>query len=201
MNSREKFILTATELFAKYGYNGVSVRDIAKTLDMRESAMYKHFSSKAELFNAIIELAKDKLNQFQKSIEIDNKSVKNTLINTQLGLFDLYTLDPFMSRFRKIMIISQYENNESNEQYQEMFIGKSITYYQKVINEIARSKGLNINARLIAYELFAVPFLVLQQSDCQSDKTKLEESKNIIRDHVNTFFERYCFIEEEQNDI
>lgn len=201
MKSKERFIIAATELFAKYGYNGVSVRDISKALHMRESAMYKHFSSKAELFNAIIELAKDKLNQFQKSIEIDNKSVKNTLINTQLGLFDLYTLDPFMNKFRKIMIISQYESTESNEQYQEMFIDKSIKFYQNIFEGIAKSKGLNINARLIAHELFAVPFLVLQQSDCQSDKAKLEESKNIIINYINAFFERYRFIEEERNDI
>lgn len=196
MNSREKFILTATELFAKHGYSGVSVRDISNVLGMRESALYKHFSSKADLFNTIIQTAKEKLETYQKSIVIDANSVKNTLINAQLGLFDLYTTDAFMNRFRKIMIISQYEDNESNKRYHEMFIDKSIRYYQEVFKEIATQKKLKIDTRIIAYELFAMTFLILQENDYEQNLTKLEESKKIIKDYINIFFDRYSFIEE-----
>lgn len=197
MNSRERFILTATELFAKHGYSGVSVRDISNVLGMRESALYKHFSSKADLFNAIIETAKEKLETYQKNIVIDANSVKNTLINAQLGLFDLYTTDAFMNRFRKIMIISQYEDNESNKRYHEMFIDKSIRYYQKVFKEIASKKELKIDTCIIAHELFAMTFLILQENDYEQNLTKLEESKKIIKDYINIFFDRYSFIEEE----
>lgn len=196
MNSREKFILTATELFAKHGYSGVSVRDISNVLGMRESALYKHFSSKADLFNAIIQTAKEKLEKYQKNIVIDTNSVKNTLINAQLGLFDLYTTDAFMNRFRKIMIISQYEDNESNKRYHEMFIDKSIRYYQEVFKEIATQKKLKIDTRIIAYELFAMTFLILQENDYEQNLTKIEESKKIIKDYINIFFDRYSFIEE-----
>lgn len=196
MNSREKFISTATELFAKHGYSGVSIRDISNVLGMRESALYKHFSSKADLFNAIIQTAKEKLETYQKSIVIDGNSVKNTLINAQLGLFDLYTTDAFMNRFRKIMIISQYEDNESNKRYHEMFIDKSIRYYQEVFKEIAAQKDLKIDTRIIAYELFAMTFLILQENDYEQNLTKLEESKKIIKDYINIFFDRYSFIEE-----
>lgn len=196
MNSREKFISTATELFAKHGYSGVSIRDISNVLGMRESALYKHFSSKADLFNAIIQTAKEKLETYQKSIVIDGNSVKNTLINAQLGLFDLYTTDAFMNRFRKIMIISQYEDNESNKRYHEMFIDKSIRYYQEVFKEIAAQKELKIDTRIIAYELFAMTFLILQENDYEQNLTKLEESKKIIKDYINIFFDRYSFIEE-----
>lgn len=196
MNSREKFILTATELFAKHGYSGVSVRDISNVLGMRESALYKHFSSKADLFNAIIQTAKEKLEKYQKNIVVDTNSVKNTLINAQLGLFDLYTTDAFMNRFRKIMIISQYEDNESNKRYHEMFIDKSIRYYQEVFKEIATQKKLKIDTRIIAYELFAMTFLILQENDYEQNLTKIEESKKIIKDYINIFFDRYSFIEE-----
>lgn len=196
MNSREKFISTATELFAKHGYSGVSIRDISNVLGMRESALYKHFSSKADLFDAIIQTAKEKLETYQKSIVIDGNSVKNTLINAQLGLFDLYTSDAFMNRFRKIMIISQYEDNESNKRYHEMFIDKSIRYYQEVFKEIAAQKDLKIDTRIIAYELFAMTFLILQENDYEQNLTKLEESKKIIKDYINIFFDRYSFIEE-----
>ena len=46
------------ELFATRGYDGVSVRDIAKSAGVSEAAMYKHFSGKEDMalyiFTAVI---------------------------------------------------------------------------------------------------------------------------------------------------
>ena len=55
--SREKILYEATQLFARYGYDGVSMRMLANAVGLDASSLYKHVSSKAELGREIFESA------------------------------------------------------------------------------------------------------------------------------------------------
>jgi len=50
MNTREKLLNTALQLFSRLGYSGTSIRKIAKETGIRESAIYNHFPSKKDIF-------------------------------------------------------------------------------------------------------------------------------------------------------
>ena len=45
MTTKEKITETALDLFSQRGYDGVSVRDIARAVGIRESSIYNHFQS------------------------------------------------------------------------------------------------------------------------------------------------------------
>jgi AcrR family transcriptional regulator len=51
--SRARIIDAAAELFAARGFDGVSIRDIAKAVSMTTASLYYHFASKEELFVAV----------------------------------------------------------------------------------------------------------------------------------------------------
>ena len=53
-NTKENILLTALRLFAKDGYEAVSVSQISGELGMTKSALYKHFKNKEDIFNSII---------------------------------------------------------------------------------------------------------------------------------------------------
>ncbi len=55
MNTKEKILEASLELFSRRGFSAVSVRDIADRVGVRESAMYKHFSSKQAVFDTLVE--------------------------------------------------------------------------------------------------------------------------------------------------
>ena len=52
--TKEELLLESLKLFAKYGYDGVSISMIANKLNIVKSAIYKHFKSKEDIFNSII---------------------------------------------------------------------------------------------------------------------------------------------------
>jgi len=52
--TKAKIVETAVALFARHGYNAVSVRDIAKEVGIKDSSIYSHFASKNELLEAIV---------------------------------------------------------------------------------------------------------------------------------------------------
>ena len=52
-DTKELLLQTALALFAERGYEGTSVRDIARAVGLSESVLYAHFSGKRAIFDAV----------------------------------------------------------------------------------------------------------------------------------------------------
>ena len=50
MSSKEYILQTAVAMFSKQGFSGVSMRELAKSVDMSTSAVYHHFPNKQALY-------------------------------------------------------------------------------------------------------------------------------------------------------
>ena len=55
INTRDKILEAAIELFAEKGFNGTTTKEIAEAADVNESLIFRHFSTKRDLYGAIIE--------------------------------------------------------------------------------------------------------------------------------------------------
>jgi AcrR family transcriptional regulator len=51
----ERILLSAAELFARFGYNGVSTRDIASGAGVNEVTIYRHYPRKRDLYLAVLD--------------------------------------------------------------------------------------------------------------------------------------------------
>jgi AcrR family transcriptional regulator len=51
---REKVILTAMQIFSRYGFRKTTMDEIAKALKMGKSSIYYYFESKEEIFEAVV---------------------------------------------------------------------------------------------------------------------------------------------------
>lgn len=58
-NRRQQILSTAGDLFREHGYHATSIRDIAKSLDMRGSSLYAHVDSKEQMLLEIVSEAAD----------------------------------------------------------------------------------------------------------------------------------------------
>lgn len=54
MTRREEIIKVAKKLFRERGYKSVSMRDLAKVLDLKAASLYNHISSKEEILAEIV---------------------------------------------------------------------------------------------------------------------------------------------------
>jgi AcrR family transcriptional regulator len=55
MDTRQRILEIARDLFAEQGYAGTSIAHIAGRLGTTKAALYYHFSSKAEILSALVE--------------------------------------------------------------------------------------------------------------------------------------------------
>lgn len=54
-SSRHRILATARDEFARRGYDATTIRDIAAAAGMRPSSLYRHFASKQEILDAIMD--------------------------------------------------------------------------------------------------------------------------------------------------
>ncbi len=82
MNSKEKILIQAKTLFAERGFADVSMRGLAKTVNMSAAALYHHFPDKNTLYLETVQYAfADKALLFSEIWKIDSSAEK------KLGLF------------------------------------------------------------------------------------------------------------------
>ena len=53
--SKTRILDAAEDLFANKGYEATSIVDIADAVGIRGPAIYKHYSSKTEVYNAVVD--------------------------------------------------------------------------------------------------------------------------------------------------
>jgi AcrR family transcriptional regulator len=59
--TRDVLVEAATEIFARRGYEGASLEEIAETAGFTRGAIYKHFAGKEELFFAVTDAANQRV--------------------------------------------------------------------------------------------------------------------------------------------
>ena len=54
-NTRERILTAALDMFSQYGYAGTNIRELAGSLGMGKSSLYRHFESKEDIWNALLD--------------------------------------------------------------------------------------------------------------------------------------------------
>ena len=199
-DTREKILMTALQLFAKDGYEAVSVRTIAEELGMTKGALYRHYKNKRDIFDCIvkrmIQIDAQRAREYHMPDEgYDTKpdAYENTTLQSiqeyTIEQFRFWTEDEFASCFRKMLTLEQYRNEEMAELYSQCIVAGPVTYMEDLFRELIQKGVLKSeNPRQLAVEYYAPLFLLI----CTYDKTgKIEDYATILRNHTEHFMKSY----------
>jgi AcrR family transcriptional regulator len=59
--TKQRILDAAIELFSQKGYKGVSIRELARSVGIKESSIYNHYDSKDEILTATLDLFTSKM--------------------------------------------------------------------------------------------------------------------------------------------
>lgn len=106
LGTREKIMTVAHNLFAKKGYEAVSVRDISKDANVNISAISYHFENKLGLYKSVIESRMKKMVDDLEQIVIKNANIDSVAYVGKM--FDYYTHNEndLLSSFKFFMSMS-----------------------------------------------------------------------------------------------
>ena len=113
-STKERILETALELFAQNGYLGTSMNDIAGRLGFTKAALYKHYTSKQEILDKIVERMNEMDYERAESYEMPEtepdgfaEAYLHTPISKiraySMAQFDHWTKEAFSSNFRKML--------------------------------------------------------------------------------------------------
>ena len=177
-NRKEEILIVALHLFARDGYEAVSVSQIAGELDMTKGALYRHYKSKRDIFDCIVQRMeqqdgeqageydmpqedKEKMPEKYEAVSLDD------FVEYSKSMFEYWTEDDFASSFRKMLTIEQFRSEEMQKLYQQYLVVEPASY----VKDLFESIGI-VNAKDKAARFYSVMFFYYSIYDGASDKEK-----------------------------
>lgn len=192
LSTREKIIYKSLELFSVDGFDAVSTRMIARAVGISDTAIYKHFKSKREIFDTIISICKDRF--IKQSMKINIYEMEwSDVERICMDMFWFQTQDRWIVMFRRLLIMEQYKNDEMAQLYQMFFIDMGLQRMGRIF-EVLMDEGYmkKCNPQVLAMELYA-PFFMYHTVHPDSQKTQDE-----LREHVAYFRENYGLVKDKE---
>lgn len=138
MNTKEKILDISLNLFSKYGYSDVSVDNIAKEVGIKAPSIYKHFKSKKEIFDTILDTAfinlDDNIHNIDEYKIIADDKVRLDIEKLAIDIFKYLLHDPFASKVRRMICIEMYKNPQAMQFYIDKFIENPMSKQAQFIN-------------------------------------------------------------------
>ena len=54
-DTKDRILMAALEMFSQNGYAGTNIRELTSSLGLVKSSMYKHFKSKEDIWNSLLD--------------------------------------------------------------------------------------------------------------------------------------------------
>ena len=177
-NRKEEILIVALHLFARDGYEAVSVSQIAGELDITKGALYRHYKSKRDIFDCIVQRMEQQDSEQARQNEVPEESIEkvpeeyqNVSVEDFVGysksMFEYWTEDDFASSFRKMLTLEQFRNEEMQNLYQQYLVSGPAEYVKDLF------KNMEIkNPEEEAVKFYANMFFYYSVYDGATDKTK-----------------------------
>ena len=177
---KEEILIVALHLFARDGYEAVSVSQIAGELDMTKGALYRHYKSKRDIFDCIVQRMEQQDSEQARQNEVPEESIEkvpeeyqNVSVEDFVGysksMFEYWTEDDFASSFRKMLTLEQFRNEEMQNLYQQYLVSGPTEYVKDLF------KNMEIkNPEENAIKFYANMFFYYSVYDGATDKTKVK---------------------------
>ena len=192
MSTKEKILDAALTLFAENGYNGTSVEQIAKAVGIKAPSLYKHYKSKEDILNALIDLAEARYEEMFGSERNIGKipESRDEFIKVTMGRISFTMRDPIIKKTRMFLVQEQFRDERTSEVTTRHQLDGVQGMFAKILKGMM-DKGLvkEDDPALLSVELTAPAVLQIARADRQPqcEKAALES----IEKHLRHFCDVY----------
>lgn len=191
-DTKKRILETALELFAQSGYLGTSMSDIAERLGITKGALYKHYTSKQEILDSIVE----RMNEldYERAAAYDMPESEpdgfaEVYLRTpieriraySLAQFDHWTKEPFSANFRKLLTLEQYRDARLAQLYQDYLATGPVEYMAAIFRRLTDSDE---DAMQLALDFYGPMYLLYSVYDGAADKAAVAP---LLERHIDRF--------------
>lgn len=205
MTTKEQILHEALTMFASGGFEAVSMRDIGTAVGIRESSIYKHYSGKQAIMDAIVKRALEELDGMFTELHVPDSNSDHAVSQyTNMAFEDIADLcsnmllkqreNEIVSKFRQLLTIEQYRNAQLRHLYIEVFMERQLHYNEKVFDYLLRMNVLQGDSPKMMALQFYSPFFLLQYKFGEDE----ESLKEALHQHTVSFLKTHLKGEADQ---
>lgn len=173
-DTKMRILEAALELFARNGFLGTSMSDIASQLGITKGALYKHYTGKQEILDSIVErmrrLDYERAGEYEMPEtlpEADGDTPMASIRAYSMAQFRYWTEEPFSANFRKMLTLEQYRDPKFARLYHD-YLATGPTEYMAAI--FRKTTDSDDKAMQLALEFYGPMFLLYSIYDGAEDK-------------------------------
>ena len=206
MATRERILMEALTLFSSYGFDPVSVRDIASAVGIKESSLYNHFKNKQDIFDCLLAEYAERGTEIFRKVQITEEdgrfSVDGRTVDMYAGMsadrfvevtskvFDHYFADEISVKMRRLLTIEQYRNPELGKLFRKVSFEDALEFQAGLFSAFMK-EGMMTEAdpQMMALAFFSPVFLIFYKYD--NNEASLPQARRMFIRHIEHFGRTY----------
>ena len=200
-STKQRILSEALTLFSERGYEPVTVAEIANAVGVKAPALYKHYKSKKDIFDAILAEMKASYDRQAATMQMDGRDARkdqslymdvseDITIERSMELFLYFLHNDNERKFRKMLILEQYNSKELAAIYAKQYVDFPLSY-QSALFGLMVNAGVTVheNPQIMALQYYAPVYLYIRLCDCQPEREA--EALQVLEQHFRQFIRQY----------
>ena len=193
-NRKEEIILTTLELAAEKGLAGVSMSMIAEKIGIKKPSLYKHFSSKDEIVEAMYQFLRDKskenanIKPVDYSILFSEKTAYEVLKGVMQGYINMNHQEQMLTFYKVIYSERSIQPMAARivaEETERMIIATKQLFYAMEVHKLLHFENADMSAVSFAMTVHGLMDYELDQKYGYD-----EAPKNLLDEYLKWFCEQ-----------
>ena len=177
-DTKQRILTEALKLFSVNGYEAVTVEQIATAVGVKAPSLYKHYKSKRDIFDSIVERMNEMDLEQAKEYDMPEGTLEETAeayrdvplekvrVYTK-AMFLYWTEEEFSSCFRKLLTLEQYRDAGMARLHQQYLSTGPLEYMADIFRSMSDSDE---TARQLALEFYGPIYLLYGVYDDTRDR-------------------------------
>ena len=201
MNTKKRILDEALTLFSENGYGNVYVAQIAEAVGIKAPSLYKHYKSKQDIFNAILDEMKKSYDKQASMLNISGEDAvsdaevysdisEDELVRMATGLFLYFLHDDYAQKFRKMLTIEQFRDSELAHLLTKEYADDPLSYQSAMFSMLCEKGVLRkYDPDVMALHFYAPIYFLL--TVCDREPHRETESTELLKRHIRQFSRIY----------
>lgn len=190
--TKERILDAALESFAENGYRGTNLRDFAAGIGLSKSALYKHYTSKEDIWNALLDKMEAYYNERfgspERLPEIPNSC--DELFSLVMNMVNYTIHDEKIILTRKLLLTEQFHDERVKGLATEHFANDTKAIFKNIFEKMIEKGLLTKEAPDMLAFVFTAPITTLIHY-CDREPEKEPEIMRQIEAFIKHFIRMY----------
>ena len=191
-DTKERILAAALDMFSQKGYEGTNIRELSASLGLVKSGIYKHYESKEEIWNALLDKmiayygerfgSPEHLPPVPDSLE--------DFVSMTMRMVNLTIRDEQIVKTRKVLTLEQYRDERARDLATKHFLTGLTEMFTRIFSGMM-DKGLlrQDDPEMLAFA-YTSPISALIHL-CDRDPEKTEEAMKRVEAFSRHFLKTY----------